>query len=118
MKLKDEDFWNTQVEVNTDPYGSAILKFAENWANLMEEKLAQGHALEDIAEELSFIASANAGHITGFMYGAGVSILSACWEHGEQLRRWHNLDTQIEDEGERANETGDVLNPAVITINT
>jgi hypothetical protein len=50
------------------------------------------------------------------MYGAAVSVLSSCWEHGEELRRWHNLDVQIHDEGEKANETGAVLNPAIMCI--
>jgi len=34
------------------------------------------------------------------MYGAAVAILSKVWKHGEELRRWHNLKTQIGDEGE------------------
>jgi hypothetical protein len=38
------------------------------------------------------------------------------WD-GEELRRWHNKDVQIGDEGEKANETpGAVLNPALLTI--
>jgi hypothetical protein len=50
------------------------------------------------------------------MYGCAVSILAKCWQHGDQLRRWHNLKTQIRDEGERANESGGVLNPALLNI--
>jgi len=50
------------------------------------------------------------------MYGCAVVILSKCWEHGEALRRWHNKDTQIGDEGDRANESGGVLNPALLSI--
>lgn len=37
-------------------------------------------------------------------------------EHGEELRRWHNLDTQIGDEGEKANKGKGVLNPAIMKI--
>ena len=36
--------------------------------------------------------------------------------NGEDLRRWHNLDTQIRNEGEIANEKGGVLNPAIMSI--
>jgi hypothetical protein len=43
-------------------------------------------------------------------------VLASCWEHGEELRRWHNLKTQIRDEGEKANESGGVLNPALLNI--
>jgi hypothetical protein len=50
------------------------------------------------------------------MYGAGVSMLSQVWEHGEQLRTWHNLKTQLRDEGERANKSGGVLNPALLNV--
>jgi hypothetical protein len=38
------------------------------------------------------------------------------WKHGEALRLWHNLKTQIRDEGEKANESGGVLNPACLSI--
>ncbi len=52
----------------------------------------------------------------GFMYGTAVSILSQTWKHGEQLRRWHNKETQIGNEGDIANEKGGTLNPALLTI--
>lgn len=54
--------------------------------------------------------------VTGFMYGCAVTQLYWHWVHGEELRRWHNLDTQIGDEGEKANESGGVLNPAILTF--
>ena len=42
------------------------------------------------------------------MYGCAVSILSECWEYGEELRKWHN---------KKYNHGGDgVVNPAVLTI--
>ena len=68
----------------------------------------------DVANECS--NEADTEGITGFMYGAAVSVLASCWEHGEELRRWHNLKTQIRDEGEKANESGGVLNPALLNI--
>ena len=43
-------------------------------------------------------------------------MLAQCWVHGEALRRWHNRDTQIGTEGDKANESGGVLNPALLTI--
>ena len=48
-------------------------------------------------------------------YGA-VSTLSKVWEHGEELRRWSNLDLQIGNEGEKANESGGTLNPALLNV--
>jgi len=38
------------------------------------------------------------------------------WAHGEALRLWHNLKYQLRDEGEKANETGGVLNPALLNL--
>ena len=80
----------------------------------MEIQLANGHELKDIAKETSH--EANTEGITGFMYGCAVSMLSELWEHSEALRQWHKLDTQIGDEGEKANESGGTLNPAVMQI--
>ncbi len=115
MKLRNEKDWKKCVEANTDGYGASGVRFAENWADLMEVEIAKGKPLEEIAESTSFIA-AKAEGITGFQYGCAVSILSQVWIHGEQLRRWHNLDTQVRDEGEKANEKGTVLNPALLNI--
>ena len=91
-----------------------MLKFAERWARLMEGRMANGDTLEACADEASSLAD-NEG-ITGFMYGCAVTILSQIWIHGEQLRRWHNLKTQIGNEGEKANENGGVLNPAFLSL--
>ncbi len=115
MQIKDQDAWTQWVNNNTDPYGKGIIGFAERWANLMEARMERGAALADIADATS--SEADDEGITGFMYGAAVSVLAISLEHGEELRRWHNLDTQIGNEGERANEQGGVLNPAILNIN-
>lgn len=98
-------------------YGWTCFLFAEDWANTIESAMAAGSKLEDVAKRLSFEASERHGGITGFMYGIAVDILSKCWEHGEHLRRWSNLDLQIRDEGENANAApGAVLNPALLNL--
>jgi hypothetical protein len=112
--VKDEEAWKKWVEHNRDPYGNGVIRYAARWANLMEKALAEGASLEDVAEKLS--QKADTEGITGFMYGAAVSALATSWEHGEELRRWHNLESQIGNEGEKANETGGVLNPAIINL--
>ena len=114
MKLRDEAAWKSWVENNRDDYGAACVQYAEKWANLMEAKLAEGSKLEDIAKQTSHDADTEG--ITGFMYGCAVSMLAEAWEHGEQLRRWHNLDIQIKHGGEKANESGGTLNPALLNI--
>lgn len=89
MKLKDPEGWSKFEENNKDPYGKACIDYARTWADLMETKLAEGSKLEDIAKATSHEADTEG--ITGFMYGGAVQMLSQCWEHGEQLRKWHNL---------------------------
>ncbi len=97
-----------------DGYGRAVFTFAERWGRLMQIEMAQGAKLADIADRLG--GEADVEGITGFMYGCAVSALAKLWRHGDELRRWHNLKTQIGTEGERANESGGVLNPALLNL--
>jgi hypothetical protein len=114
MQLKDAALWQKCLDNNSDPYGSAINNFANHWALLMEAEIANGATVADCAKATA--DQADTDGITGFMYGAAVATLAAVWVHGEDLRRWHNRDSQIRDEGDRANESGGVLNPAVLSI--
>ena len=115
MEIVDEEAWIKTKELNNDDYGRAIISYAERWARLMQlEMSSESVTLPLIADSASYEADTEG--ITGFMYGAAVSILSKCWVHGNTLRRWHNIKTQIGNEGEKANESGGVLNPAMLTI--
>lgn len=108
------EVWNECKKNNTDPYGSAINEYAELWGRLMQARMHTGKSVSDVAKDAS--RDADTDGITGFMYGCAVNILSHVWNYGEDLRRWHNIDTQIGTEGEKANESGGVLNPAIINI--
>lgn len=114
IRLADVRQWNEFKEKNKDPYGACCVEYAEGWAKLMQIEIKNGSKISDCAErtshELGFLG------VTGFMYGCAVSMLSQCWEHGEELRKWHNIKTQIRNEGELANESGGVLNPALLSI--
>lgn len=114
MSLADSEGWEKAKKANSDPYGGAVITYAERWARLMEARMAKGEKIADIADECSRLADEEG--ITGFMYGCAVSTLARVWKHGEALRLWHNLKTQIRDEGEKANEFGGVLNPACLSI--
>jgi len=114
LKPGSEADWQKSLDNNRDPYGARLNEYANDWALLMEEQMANGAALEDIAKETSHVADTDG--ITGFMYSCAVSILSAVWIHGEDLRKWHNLKYQIGNEGEKANEKGSVLNTAILNI--
>ena len=114
LKAGMHEDWLKGLEKNRDPYGRRCYTYAADWARRMEEAMAAGAALTDCAEQASHDADTDG--ITGFMYGCAVSLLAHCWVHGEELRCWHNLKIQIRDEGERANETGGVLNPALLSL--
>lgn len=114
MTLANPDLWEKGKANNQDGYGAAIYEYANRWACLMETHIANGKALASIAKQTSHEADTDG--ITGFMYSAAVSILAEVWVHGEQLRFWHNKKVQIADEGDKANEEGGVLNPAVLCV--
>jgi hypothetical protein len=110
IDLADPEAWQSFVDTN----GAGIMVYPEQWARLMQLNLAQGKSLADIAEETSHEADTEG--ITGAMYGFFVGVLAQCWTHGEELRHWHNRRYQLEAEGEEANESGGVLNPALIHV--
>jgi len=114
MLIKNQTSYDNQVSINNDPYGKAVIDFAIRWADMMESKMANGKILSDIADQSSHDSDTEG--ITGYMYGCAVGFLASCWEYGEQLRKWHNKDCQIGTEGDEANESGGVLNPALLCI--
>lgn len=114
LEFSDETAWKKFKEINQDFYGAGVVNYAERWARLMQLEICNGKSLEDVAEATS--READYDGITGYMYGCAVSALAHCWKYGEQLRRWHNLKTQLGDEGEQANESGGVLNPALLCV--
>lgn len=126
MTVKPElaDEYAEYVKLNSsDGYSKGVVDFGERWAALMEIGISQLNDRSDAALTRYFVdhasdlsGEANTEGITGYMYGAAASALAHFWIHGEPLRRWHNKDTQIGDEGEWANESGGVLNPALLTI--
>jgi hypothetical protein len=117
MKLKigiEKEYADYKAK-NTDPYGGEVVRYSEAWADLMETRMRGGDTIAECAKATAHKADNNGG-ITGFMYGCAVSALAKFWEHGEELRRWHNLDAQLNDEGVKANRSGGVLNPALLNI--
>lgn len=114
MELSDPAGWETFVNANTDPYGHGVVVYAERWARLMQAEMALGKPLHECAEDAS--DESDIEGITGFMYGCAVGILAKVWKYGEELRRWHNLKYQIGTEGEKANDSGGVLNPALLIV--
>lgn len=112
ITLKDEEGWKKILEANKDFIG--VMNYAQRWARVMEGQMTNGRTLEECADETSHLADDEG--MSGFSYGYAVEVLSHYWIHGEQLRRWHNSNYQLGNEGDEANESGAVLNPAVISI--
>jgi hypothetical protein len=106
MEFKDENAWIEGKMKNTDPYGACVYEYAEGWAKLMQVEINKGNKLIDCAEQTSYQLGFLG--ITGFMYGAAVSVLSHCWKYGEDLRKWHNKEYNHEGNG--------VINPAILSI--
>lgn len=115
MKIKSgkEKLWNEYQEKNADFYGKGVIDFAKSWTKLLEEQFSKNsdlttkQSIKTFADQTSQIADTNG--ISGFMYDAAVSILSAVWEYGDELREWHNKKYEVYDDP-------NVVNPAVITI--
>ena len=117
-KEKDYADW---LAKNDDPYSRRCFTYAEDWANLLEKRIPENATNDDVTSIIESHAdedshTADTDGITGFMYGASVSILAQSWVYGDILRRWHNLKTQIGNEGERANREGKTLNPALLNF--
>lgn len=106
FECSDEENFQGWKNSNKDGYGGRIISYAREWAMLMQVEMANGKKLRDIAQQASHDADYDG--ITGFMYGAAVQMLSQCWKHGEELRKWHNKKYNQEGDG--------VVNPAVLTL--
>lgn len=120
--MKDEKTWASYVEKNKDPYGACCVNVAKRVMELLDEDktpLHEGYH-PDINTPHGLICKADrdieAGGITGFMAGCVASMVSDCHERGEEFRRVWNRDVQINDEGDKANEKGGILNPALVNI--
>lgn len=110
--LKDPDGWQECQDNNTDPYGNACIMVARR----VMEILDNGEPFDCDAIISQADKESGAGGITGFMAGAVASIVSNVHVRGDDFRRQWNLAIQINDEGEKANKSGGILNPALLNI--
>jgi len=113
MPIINEKEWKIWVESNQDPYGKCCVDIARKAMEILDSESGDfdTHRLICRAEH-----EINAGGITGFMAGAVASIISSCHSRGEEFRRKWNVDNQIQNEGDKANKAGGVLNPALLNL--
>lgn len=113
MPITDKDGWKKCEEINTDLYGGACVKVARRVMELLDEEPGpfECHNLICRADD-----DTGVGSITGFMAGCVAQMVSEFHSRGEEFRRQWNIDNQINDEGEKANDSGGILNPALLTL--
>ena len=75
-----------RTKVCGDFYSAGIIRYAERWAAMMEDKIEAGATVAEAAEATHHLADTE--NISGFMYGQAVNLLSGYWEHGDELRQW------------------------------
>lgn len=113
MPITNEKLWRDCVEKNKDAYGKCCVDVAREVMRLLDESTDPIKTHDIICKADDNIKS---GGITGFMAGCVAQMVSQCHSRGEDFRRLWNTDNQIQDEGDKANESGGVLNPAVLNI--
>lgn len=113
MPITEMEKWNELVKINDDPYGSACILVARRVMEILDKKSGEFDCHEIICQADD---ESSAGGITGFMAGCVAGMVSQVHSRGEEFRRKWNVDNQIGDEGEKANEKGTILNPALLTI--
>ena len=112
--IKEED-WQKHVDANDDPYGKCCVDVTREVMRLLDTPEYQTFDCYKVICD----AEKNIGEdgITGFMAGAIASMVSQCHSRGEEFRKMWNLENQIHNEGEKANEKeGAVINPALMSI--
>lgn len=114
-KLAKPERWQEWVESNTDDYGGQCVKTAYHLMRMLDDPATE-ITPEAVHGLVSQADDKEGGGITGFMAGAVAQMVSECHERGDEFRRAWNADVQIGTEGDEANESGGVLNPAVMVI--
>jgi hypothetical protein len=113
MAITKQKEWNECVEANKSSYGKACVDVARRVMEILDEESGDfdTHKILRRADK-----DVKAGGITGFMAGCVAQMVSQCHSRGEEFRKKWNCDNQIKDEGEKANESGGILNPAILEI--
>jgi len=115
MGIINEKEWNECVEVNKDPYGKGCVDVARQVMKILDDEPGDFDTHKIICRADDEV---KAGGITGFMAGCVASMVGQCHSRGEEFRRKWNTDNQISNEGDKANEEGGTLNPALLHIET
>jgi len=89
------NYWKEVVDKNPYGIGNFYIHRAARWANLMEEKMAEGDLLEAVAKK-TFL-ECDPDHkdaISGYGFNFIADILSEVWEHNKEFDRWRHSFTE------------------------
>jgi hypothetical protein len=76
-----------------------IFATADDWAVRMEKKMTKGIALEKCADQTSKAAiKTHSPGMSGCWFTYVILVLTECWKHGDQLRRWENSTHGVTEE--------------------
>ena len=120
MKLKDgtsEEYETYKKNNSKDPYSARVFTFGDEWASLMDARLATGEELtKEMMDETA--KKADTDGITGYMYGAAASAIVHFWEHGEKFQVVFNSQYMTKEKAEALakEKPGATVNPAIVTV--
>ena len=114
MPIINQKGWDDCVKMNTDSYGKACVDVARRVMEILDTN--EPFDTHKIICQADDEALGKEGGITGFMAGCVAEMVSKYHSRGEEFRKAWNKDNQIGDEGDRANDSGGILNPALLNI--
>jgi hypothetical protein len=115
ITLVNQALWDDYQSINTDPVGAGIMNYAQRWAELMEQEMAKGKSLPEVAMDTSL--EADTDNMSGMTFFLAVRTLVDCWAHGEELRQWHNARVAGGKHPSLADRPGMLINPSIINFN-
>ena len=92
LELTAEKAWKKSVQVNIDPYGSGVVRYAERWGKLMQVEMRQRGAsvlTKEIVDATKFRAD-NEG-MSGFSWSCARNLLIQCWKYGAELGKFEGF---------------------------
>ena len=116
MPIINQKKWDDCVKMNADSYGKACVDVARKVMEILDAN--EPFDTYKIIRQADDEALGKNGGITGFMAGCVAQMVSQYHNRGEEFRKAWNKDNQIEDEGDRANDSGGILNPALLNISS
>lgn len=88
IKFRSESsktFWNELINIG---YSIEIIRFAQKWAERMQEEILKGEQVDAIAERAACVV-AKGKDIPAYMQYCAMVILSDVWHYGDELKMWY-----------------------------